>query len=448
MTPAAASLLCLLAAIALSCTSRINVGLLAIALAWLVGMYAGRGELVAAGFPTQLFLTLAGVTLLFALAEVNGTLHRVAMAALRLARGRVALVPWVFFLIACGISTVGPGAIASVALVVPMAMAVGTKAGMSPFLTALMVANGANAGNLSPFSAVGIIANTKMAEIGLGGTEWKVWAANFLAHVLVGAAAYFALGGLKLRGEAASGRTATASDAVTAAMATALPTSSAAPTPTPTATAAAAESDASLRMAASHWITIAVIAVWVVGIVGFSLPLGPSAFAAAVLIVVLRAADESAAIKRMPWHAVLMVAGMSVLISVLEATGGMALFTTLLARLATAGTLHGVMAFVTGLISTYSSTSGVVLPTFLPTVPGLVTQVGGGDPLTVALSINVGASIVDVSPLSTLGALALAAVVDPGQAQDLFRKLMIWGLSMVLAGGVLCQLLMGPFARL
>jgi di/tricarboxylate transporter len=420
MTPAAASLLALLAAIALSCTSRINVGLLAIALAWLVGVYAGRVDLVTSGFPSQLFLTLTGVTLLFALAEVNGTLTRLAMGALRLTRGQVALVPWMFFLIACTISSVGPGAVASVALVAPMAMAVGARAGLSPFLTALMVANGANAGNLSPFSAVGIIANTKMAEIGLGGHEGKVWAANFLAHVLVGIAAYLALGGMRPRGEAAapadSGRVGTAPDASPAG--------------------------------AGHWITVAIISIWIVGIVGFSLPLGPSAFAAGVLLIVLRAADETAAIKRVPWNAILMVAGMSVLVSVLEATGGMALFTTLLARFATAGTLHGVMAFVTGLISTYSSTSGVVLPTFLPTIPGLVKQVGGGDPLTVALSINVGASIVDVSPLSTLGALCIAAVVDAAQAPDLFRKLMIWGLSMILVGCVLCQVLMGRFARL
>jgi Na+/H+ antiporter NhaD/arsenite permease-like protein len=415
MTPAAVSLLALLAAIALSCTSRINVGLLAVALAWLVGIYAGKVELVTAGFPAQLFLTLAGVTLLFTLAEVNGTLHRVAMGALGLARGRVALLPWIFFVITCGLSTVGPGAVASVALVVPMAMAVGARAGMSPFLTALMVANGANAGNLSPFSSVGIIANTKMQEIGLGGTEWKVWAANFFAHLVLAVFAYVAFGGLK------PGKPVEMKDARE--------------TPLEHATT-------------THWITIVIVSVWIAGIVIFSLPLGPSAFAAGVLLIVLRVADEGAAIKRMPWSAILMVTGMSVLVAVLEATGGMVLFTTLLAKLATASTLHGVMAFVTGLISTYSSTSGVVLPTFLPTVPRLVTEVGGGDPLTVALSINVGASIVDVSPLSTLGALSIAAVVDPRQTQDLFRQLMIWGLSMTIVGAILCQLLMGTFARL
>jgi hypothetical protein len=271
MTPAAVSLLALLAAIALSCTSRINVGLLAVALAWLVGIYAGRVELVTAGFPAQLFLTLAGVTLLFTLAEVNGTLHRVAMGALGLARGRVALLPWMFFLIACGLSTVGPGAVASVALVVPMAMAVGARAGMSPFLTALMVANGANAGNLSPFSSVGIIANTKMREIGLGGTEWKVWAANFVVHLLVAVVAYVALGGMKLGRTDQTARTdeeSTREREPATAAATAIGTGTATGSATETATQA------------MHWITIVIVSVWIAGIVIFSLPLGPSAFAA------------------------------------------------------------------------------------------------------------------------------------------------------------------------
>jgi hypothetical protein len=88
-----------------------------------------------------------------------------------------------------------------------------------------------------------------------------------------------------------------------------------------------------------------------------------------------------------------------------------------------------------------------VLPTFLPTVPGLVAQVGGGDPLAVALSINVGASLVDVSPLSTLGALCVAATADPAAARDLFRRLLVWGLSMTVVGALLCQVFAGPFAR-
>jgi len=56
-----------------------------------------------------------------------------------------------------------------------------------------------------------------------------------------------------------------------------------------------------------------------------------------------------------------MVCGVSVLIGVLEKTGGMDLFTTLLAQVATPKTVNGAIAGITGLISTYSSTSGVML---------------------------------------------------------------------------------------
>src|SRR6185503_20544183 len=129
-----------------------------------------------------------------------------------------------------------------------------------------------------------------------------------------------------------------------------------------------------------------------------------------------------------------------------EKTGGMDLFSGLLARLSTPGTVNGAMAFVTGVISTWSSTSGVVLPAFLPTVPGVLARLGGGDPLALSLSINVGSSLVDVSPLSTIGALCVAAVPDD-VAPALFRRLMIWGLCMTIVGAAICYLLVGPLVR-
>jgi di/tricarboxylate transporter len=143
-----------------------------------------------------------------------------------------------------------------------------------------------------------------------------------------------------------------------------------------------------------------------------------------------------------------MVCGVTLLVAIVEKSGGMELFTRLLARVSSPATVYGTIAFVTGVISSYSSTSGVVLPTFLPMAPRLVEQVGGGDPLAVALSINVGASLVDVSPLSTLGALCVAAIADPPAARDLFRKLMIWGLAMTIVGALLCQVFATAMARL
>ena len=410
MSAATVSVCALLLVIAISCTSRINVGLLAIPIAWLVGLYAGRpADAVLAGFPSSLFITLAGVTILFTLAEVNGTVGLLARRLLSLARGRHTLVPVIMFLIACAIATVGPGAIVSVALVAPVGMALSTRAGISPFLTSLMIANGANAGNLSPLSAVGIIANTRMAAAGLGGHEWRVWAANLFAHSLVGAAAY----ALLIRHSRPSAET---------------------------------SQDRNEPLTGRQWLTLGAIAAWIAAVVGLGLSIGLAGFAAAAILILAGVSDEAASIRRMPWAAIVMVCGVTLLVALVEKTGGMDVFTAMLAKLARPATINGVIAFVTGLISTYSSTSAVVLPTFLPTVPGLVQQVGGGNPLAVALSINVGASIVDVSPLSTLGALCVAAVPDATVARDLFRKLMIWGFSMALVGALLCQLFANVFA--
>jgi hypothetical protein len=327
-------------------------------------------------------------------------------------RGRAALVPPLLFMLACAIATVGPGAISATALVAPPAMAIGAAAGIPAFLVALMVGNGANAGNLSPISAVGIIVQNLMRGAGLAGHEWSVWAANFVVHLLAGLGAWLLFGGAALlrRGRVEVDT---------------------APSP----------------LSPMHWATLAVTAAWIAGVVLLKANPGLSAFAAACLLVLLGCALDGPVVKSVPWSVVVMVCGVSVLIGVLEKTGGMDLFTTLLAKMTSPATVNGAIAFVTGLISTYSSTSGVVYPAFLPAVPGVVQKLGGGDPLQVAMSINVGAAVVDVSPLSTIGALCIAAIPDTEDARALFRKLLAWGLSMTVVGALYCQLLIGLFAR-
>ena len=447
MNPAVVSLVALVVAIVLSMTSRINVGLLCIAFAWLIGVYVAdlKPDVVMGGFPVSLFLTLAGVTLLFSVADANGTLARLAHRAVRLARGRAAALPILFFVIAFTISAVGPGAISSVALVVPMAMAIGTRAGVPHLLTALMVANGANAGNLSPIASVGVIANSAMAKAGVGGHEWKVWTASLVAHAVVSVAAYFLFGGVRLREGGREGRL----DAHQGGREDRLDAHQGALRDGLQDDAGRVDSVAiaSQPLSGLQRLTLLVILAWIAGVIALRLNLGLSAFAAATLLLIAGAADERLAIKQVPWGVIMMVSGVSLLIALLEKTGGMDLFTTLLARLATPDTVNGVIAFVTGAISTYSSTSGVVLPAFLPTVSALVEKIGGGDPLAVALSISVGSALVDVSPLSTLGALCVAAVADQAASRELFKRLLAWGLSMTIVGALLCQLLAGVLAR-
>jgi Na+/H+ antiporter NhaD/arsenite permease-like protein len=312
-------------------------------------------------------------------------------------------------------ATVGAGNIAATALLAPVAMSVAGGAGISGFLMALMLANGANAGGLSPLAPTGIIANDLMRRIGLVGVGWRNYVNSLAAQSAVAFAGYFLFGGLRLFRRSPD-------------------------RPSPASEPAAPHLEPFTR---PQWLTLAVIGTLVACALLFRVDVGMGAFVGAALLSLARAADEEAAVKCMPWGVILMVCGVTVLVEVVGRTGGLDLFTRALAFLSSPSTITGVIALVTGIISVYSSSSGVVLPTFLPTIPGIVSHLGGGNPLMIAYSINVGSHLVDVSPLSTLGALCLAAVPPSQDRSRLYRQLMAWGWSMALVGAVVCQLLFG-----
>jgi di/tricarboxylate transporter len=405
------SVAALVIAVSLSMVTTINVGVVCLAFAWIVGvLLAGMsvGDLLD-GFPTGLFITLAGVTLFFGMARGNGTLERITERAVRLCRGHTGILPIMFFFLALGLSTIGPGSIGASALLAPPAMALAARTGISFFLMAVMIGNGALAGSLSPFSPTGVVANGVMDRMGFPGLEWITFRNNILGHTLVAFGGYVVLGGLKLfaRKDAAS----------------------------------AGVDQPVQSMESRHYLTLTLIVLLLIGVIVFELEVGMTAITAATILTFTRAADEKEAIKSMPWGVMLMVTGVTVLIALMEKTGGLDLFTALLVRLSTTETVTAVVAFVTGVVSVYSSTSGVVLPAFLPTVPGLVERLGDINPIAVASAMNVGSHLVDLSPLSTTGALCLAGVPAGVDSQGLFKQLLWWGLSMTVIGALVCWLM-------
>lgn len=416
MNVAALSVVALVVAVAVSCVTTLNVGVLSIALAWIVGVYIGGMPVatVMGGFPTQLFLTLAGVMLLFTLAQGNGTLDRLAHHAVQGCRGRRGLVPIMFFVLAAVLASIGPGNIATAAIMAPMAMATAGRLAIPSFLMAIMVGNGANAGALSPLAPTGIIVGGIMTRTGMPGFEAQTYLYAGLAHALVAFGGYFLFGGLKLF--ATSSETVRAEDV----------------------------NPESSRFERRHWITLVVIAALIVSAIFFSVNVGMAAFVGAVILVLLRCADDRDAIRRMPWGVIVMVCGVTVLISVLERAEGIDLIVRQLARVATPSLATAEVALLTGLVSVYSSTSGVVLPAFLPMVPGLAAGIGGVAPFALATSMNVGGHLVDVSPLSTIGALCIAAAPAAEDTRGLFNKLLAWGLAMSVVGAAVSWLL---FAR-
>jgi di/tricarboxylate transporter len=297
-----------------------------------------------------------------------------------------------------------------------MAMAVAERAKISPFLMTIMVAHGCVAGALSPIAPTGIIASGLMARLGMSGYERQTYLYNLASNAIVAVVGYLAFGGWRLFGRSfEDGGTEGAEDGQV--------------------------QDG--RLSVHHWITLGAIAALIVGVVGFQVHVGMGALTVAVLLTLAKVTDERQAIRTMPWSVIVMVCGVTVLTSLLEKTGGIDLFTSILARFATHRSITGLIALVTGLVSVYSSTAGVVLPAFLPSVPGLVTKLGGGNPLAIASSILIGGHLVDVSPLSTIGALCVACAPASADRRLLFNRVLAWGLSMAFVGAVGCYVVFG-----
>ena len=415
MNLAVISVAALALAVIVSCVSPLNVGVLAVALAWIVGVYIGGLPVntVMGGFPSQLFLTLTGVTLLFALAQSNGTLERITRHAVGVCRGNRGLIPVMFFLLGAALSSMGPGNIATAALVAPLAMSTAVRSKIPLFLMAIMIGNGANAGALSPFAPTGIIVNGLMARNQLPGLELQTYLYNLAAHALVAFSGYALFGGLKLFGQ----RDVTSGGDV-----------------------AEADDPADSVFTRRHWITIAVIATLILSVMFAQINVGMGAFLGAVILVLTRSADDGEAIKRMPWRVIVMVCGVTVLIALVERAQGIDLLVGLVAKVASAQTVTFIVALLTGVVSVYSSTSGVVLPAFLPMVPGLAAALPGASAIAIASSMNIGGHLVDVSPLSTIGALCLAGA-PADESRALFNRLLAWGLSMAVVGATLCYLI-------
>ena len=411
--PALVSILALVILVGISCVNEdLNVGFLGIAFGIIVGgVFAGTpASKVMNAFPLSLFMILVGVTFLFGMAQTNGTMEKLTAYSIRACKGNTALVPIIIYILATFITTIGPGNIAGCALMAPVAMAIASKVKMPAFLMTLLVVGACNGAAFSPFAPTGIISNGIIAkcapELGipadyLNTLAWKIHFNSTIAQGFVNIGGFFVMGGLKWIREQKGA---------------ALDIDELAPKPEPFN---AAQKTTLLLVA------ILIILVVVPGLPGVkgTLPktitnmlsnVGSISFVLSIVLMLTGYGDSKAAVKVMPWSVIMMVCGVSVLIDVMDKAGGLNFLVEVMASVAGPTTICFWTAFVPAVISAYSSSSGVVMPMFLPMTPGLV-ELTGGDPIAIISAIDVGSHLVDTSPLSTLGALCIASA---GEEED------------------------------
>jgi Na+/H+ antiporter NhaD/arsenite permease-like protein len=390
--------------------SDLNPGVLAAVSALLIGSgLAGLsvGE-VARFLPAELLITLIAIALLLEMINDGPMLERLTKITRALAGGHPTLVPISVFWLTFALSAIGAGNIAAVSIMAPIALPLAQAFGIRPLLMAIVVCTGANAGAFSPIALTGSINAGLMRGIGLTdpALPWSVFVAVAMLQLMSAILAYALFG----RRPAAAGIALS----------------------TPPLRDIVADMDARTLLRLTAPLAL------IVGVVVFHLPTALVAGVLGALLAVTKLGDLEGAVRRLPWSVIVMVGGVSILVGLLERLGSLDLATRSLAEVASAQAINAALAFVTGLISVGSSSSSVVMPLFIPLLPKLAAELGDPTLLTrMVIAVDVGSHMVDVSPLSTLGALCLASVADRAIQRALFRQLLLWGLAMAVVASAL-----------
>jgi len=459
MSPQLISILALFAMVIIATLRPVNIGILGFIGSFLVGTFVlGLDEKsILAGFPADLFLTIVGVTYLFAVAKLNGTVELIVDAGVRFVRGRTALVPWVLFIVSALLTAMGTFPPAAVALVAPIALGFAAKHDMDPLPVGMTVVYGALAGSLSPISVLGLLVSGMAGDVP-GFSPSVLFATAFVFSTLIailtqlffhyknrvsrarssiaalsdgdsGPAASGSGGGTHLRGPRVP---ATGGITVTATR------------PEPTLTITRTLPTTRLVVTWPQRATLLALLSLAVGAMVFHLDIGILALAAGTLLSFIDKRHLSAAVEGISWSTILLVAGMITYISIVEEAGAIEWVAAGIGSLGSPLIGVLVLCVMAGVVSAFASSTAVIaisIPMLLPLLQSGTVAAG------MAISaVAIAAKVVDVSPFSTNGALILANAqkVDPSA---FYQRILRYSAVIVLVGPALAWLtLVVPFS--
>ena len=448
----------------------INMGVIAFVGAFLVGsVVAGmQAKAIMAGFPAELFLTLVGITFLFAQAQNNGTIDWLVRLAVRAVGGRIAAIPWIMFAITAVLTSVGAVSPAAVAIIAPIALGFAAKYNINPLMMGMMVVHGAQGGGFSPISIYGGITNKVVQEAGLPISEMTTALTSLGVNLAVSAVLFFAFGGLKLmrqqapKGAAPGGigispfgpPVAVAAqgpqiygdaenEAASEERLTAQRSASAAAAVGGTMGAggvAGAPREALDKGPDLHQVVtvVGLIALAVLTLM-YKLDVGFVAISIGLLISILSPQVQKRAIGQVSWPEIMLIVGVSTYVGVMQKMGTITWVGDSVASLTSPLMVALLLLFVGAIVSAFAS-STAVLGSLIPLAVPFLASGTGVDPIGFIAAMAVASTIVDVSPFSTNGALVLASAqhID----RDVFlRQLMIYGGIVTLVAPVVVWLL-------
>jgi di/tricarboxylate transporter len=450
------SIYVLVAMFVLATVLPINMGVIAFVGAFLVGtLVAGMTtKAIMGGFPAELFLTLVGITYLFAQAQNNGTIDWLVRLALKAVRGRVAAIPWIMFLITALLTAVGAVSPAAVAIIAPIALGFAAKYGINPLMMGLLVVHGAQGGGFSPISIYGGITNKIVQKAGLPLSELTTAFVSLGVNFAVALLLFVVFGGMRLLRQREGGPEGGPSSGGLAGMPintqVAMPASgpqifdeaegealseerlimnhspdalnASAPA---TAGGPGAGGAAQEGATAQQVVTVIGLVALAVLTLAYKLDIGFVAITIGLVLSILAPNVQKRAITQVSWPEIMLIVGVSTYVGVMEKMGTITFVGDSVAHLTSPLVAALLLCFVGAVVSAFAS-STAVLGSLIPLAVPFLQSGTGVDPVGFIAAMAVSSTIVDVSPFSTNGALVLANA--QGVDRDVFlRQLMIYG---------------------
>ena len=438
------SILVLIGMFVIATILPINMGALAFAAAFIVGsLIMGMSPNdIFAGFPSDLFLTLVGITYLFAIAQNNGTIDWLVEKAVQLVRGHMALIPWVMFLVAAIITGFGALGPAAVAILAPVALRFATQYRISPVMMGLMVIHGAQGGGFSPISVYGGITNQIVEKAGLPYGPTTLFLSSLFFNLAIAIVVFFVFGGWKsLRAHAAA--SGPDPDTHLAGVSRAIVGHGGTP-----ASPAYHRSDVSPSgahipssegLTRERLLTLIGLTALAIGALVFKFNVGLVAITVAVALALVSPKTQKAAIDKVSWSTVLLIAGIITYVGVLQKAGTVDYVASGISSLGMPLLAALLLCFTGAIVSAFASSTallGAIIPLAVPfLMQGHISAIG------VVAAIAISTTIVDTSPFSTNGALVVANAPE-GERDDVLRKLLIYSALIAIIGPVIAWLVL------
>jgi di/tricarboxylate transporter len=438
----------------------INIGILGFIGAFGVGyfMLGYDDKELLAEFPSSIVLTIVGVTYFFGMAKRNGTIDLLVNACIRGVRGRVTVVPWVFFFCASVLTALGTFSPAAVALISPAAMSFAARTKMSPLVMGIMTINGAHAGAFSPISVSGVLVRDIVEKSGLSINPWTLFFASYGINLLLSVltvVGYAALARVRHLEFSATGTpegfdhddlesagVATSHDPRDTAIVGGSGSTGTGLLTRPARTGVLLDAMPT-PVTRVQKLTLALIGVVLVLVLVFHLPISFISIAAGAVLAFTDLSKQNEAIAGISWSTVLLVAGMITYISVLQEIGTIDHLAEMSMTIGAPLLVAAVLCYVIGVTSAFASSTALltaIIPMALPLLhTGALPVVG------VVAALAISATVVDVSPFSTNGALVLANAQGIARPR-FYRQLLLNAGIVVTLAPALCWLVLvaGP----